>query len=99
MTLDDFRASLTQPAPPSGLSLALQALWAGAKGNWDVAHDLAQKDEGGDGDWAHAWLHRQEGDIGNARYWYRRAGRPVAQGPLEAEWAEIAEALLAAAPP
>ena len=94
MTLTEFRASLALPAPPPGLSLALAALWRDGKGDWDGAHDAAQADEGGDGDWVHAYLHRKEGDAGNAGYWYRRAGRPVFRGPLAQEWAEIAEALL-----
>ena len=94
MDLAAFRASLAAPGPPPGLSRALQALWRDAKGDWDGAHELAQADEGGAGDWVHAYLHRKEGDLGNAGYWYRRARKPVAKGPLDEEWAEIAKALL-----
>lgn len=90
-----FRASLADPAPPPGLSHALQALWLDGRGNFDAAHRLAQDDEGGDGDWVHAYLHRKEGDAGNAAYWYRRAGKPVAKTSLDEEWAAIAVALLA----
>ena len=88
-----------QPAsgPPPGLGRALEALWHEAKGDWDRAHRLAQKVDGEDGAWVHAYLHRVEGDLGNAAYWYRRAGRPAADGPLREEWAAIAEALLAKA--
>lgn len=85
MDLESFRALRFAPEPPAGLGLALQALWADARGDWDGAHELAQRDEGGDGDWVHAYLHRKEGDPGNAAYWYRRARKPVASGPLEAE--------------
>jgi hypothetical protein len=95
MSCAEFRASLAAAEPPPGLAPALAALWRDAKGDWDGAHALAQADEGGDGDWVHAYLHRKEGDDGNAAYWYRRARRPVARAPLEQEWAEIAEALLA----
>jgi hypothetical protein len=95
MTLEQFRASLAAPEPPADLSPALAALWREAKGDWDGAHNLAQSDEGGDGDWVHAYLHRKEGDSGNAAYWYRQAGKPVARAPLEQEWQEIAQALLA----
>jgi hypothetical protein len=95
MTLAEFRASLARTAPPPDLSPALAALWRDARGDWDRAHDLAQSDEGGAGDWVHAYLHRKEGDAGNAAYWYRRARKPMAKGPLETEWTEIAEALLA----
>jgi hypothetical protein len=95
MDLAAFRASLDDPAPPSGLSLALQALWRDGCGDFDAAHELAQRDEGGDGDWVHAYLHRKEGDAGNAAYWYRRARRAVCHEPLQAEWDAIAAALLA----
>ncbi len=94
MTLDDFRLSLDQSAPPAGAAPALAALWWQGKGNWEEAHRHAQAANGPDGDWVHAHLHRVEGDLGNAAYWYRRAGRPPASGDLRAEWREIAAALL-----
>jgi hypothetical protein len=72
MTLDDFRKSLTEAKPPAGLSLALAGLWWDAKGDWTLAHESAQQDEGRDGSWVHAYLHRKEGDQDNAAYWYRR---------------------------
>jgi hypothetical protein len=93
MTLDGFRDSLTAAQPPSGLSPALQALWYAAKGNWDKAHDITQPG-GPDLDWVHAYLHRVEGDPANAGYWYRRAGRPVAQTTLDVEWEELVRYLL-----
>ncbi|MFO7168033.1 MAG: hypothetical protein DIU80_008380 [Chloroflexota bacterium] len=95
MNLADFRASLGADAPPQGLSHALQALWHDAKGDWDAAHSCAQQQEDAVGAWVHAYLHRKEGDLGNAGYWYRRAGKPAASGSLEAEWEAIASALLA----
>ena len=95
MDLAAFRASLAAAAPPDGLGPAEQALWWDAKGDWDRAHALAQADEGGAGDWVHAYLHRKEGDAGNAGYWYRRAGKPASGAPLDEEWAAIAAALLA----
>jgi hypothetical protein len=94
MDLPAFRASLDAPAPPAALSLALKALWLDAKGDWDGAHEAAQRDDGRAGDWVHAYLHRKEGDAGNAAYWYRRAGQSVCRTPLDEEWAAIAEALL-----
>jgi hypothetical protein len=95
MNLVAFRQSLADPAPPAGLSPALEALWHDAHGDFDRAHQLAQSDEGGAGNWVHAYLHRKEGDSGNAAYWYRRAGRLFRHEPLDAEWDEIAQALLA----
>ena len=56
---------------------------------------MAQADEGGAGDWVHAYLHRKEGDAGNAGYWYRRAGKPPSSAPYAEEWAAVATALLA----
>jgi hypothetical protein len=94
MDLAAFRASLGQDAPPEGLSPALQGLWHDAHGNWDAAHQCAQEQDDRVGAWVHAYLHRKEGDQPNAAYWYRRAGKPVAQGTLEQEWDEIATALL-----
>ena len=94
MNLSAFRVSLKADAPPPGLTLALLALWHDGRGDFDGAHELAQKDEGGQGDWVHAYLHRKEGDPGNAAYWYRRAKRPVCKDSLEAEWEAIAAALL-----
>jgi hypothetical protein len=96
--LAEFRASLAADEPPPGLAPALAALWRDAKGDWDGAHERAQADGGGDGDWVHAYLHRKQGDEGNAGYWYRRARRPFSRLPLEQEWTEIAEALLARRP-
>jgi hypothetical protein len=95
MNLAEFQDSQSQSTPPSDLSLALQALWFDAKGDWNKAHELAQTDGGPSGDWVHAYLHRKEGDISNARYWYVQAGKPVYSGSLEEEWVAISEALLA----
>ena len=94
VTLDEFRHSLAAPAPPAGLGAALEALWRDARGDFDRAHELAQSDEGGDGDWVHAYMHRKEGDSGNAAWWYRKARRVFPVEPLEREWERIARALL-----
>ena len=95
MDLQTFEDSLENETPPAGVSLALQALWQDANGGWDEAHQLAQQDDDRDGAWVHAYLHRKEGDLSNAAYWYRRAGRPVSTLSLGDEWREITEALLA----
>jgi hypothetical protein len=97
MTLEEFRGSLPGANPPGPLSFALAGLWWDAKGNWEQAHESAQRDEGPAGSWVHAYLHRKEGDTANAGYWYGRAGKVPAQGSLEQEWLEIAEALLSEA--
>ena len=94
MNLDHFRTSLEATEPPDGLTTALAALWQAAKGDWHAAHSLAQSDDSAEAAWVHAYLHRVEGDEGNAGYWYRRAGKPHAKGDLQDEWSQIAAALL-----
>jgi hypothetical protein len=94
MDVATFRQSLTADAPPPGLSLAVQALWWDAKGDWDRAHECAQEQDDAVGAAVHAYLHRKEGDLGNARYWYALAGTAAASGPLEAEWDSLARRLL-----
>jgi hypothetical protein len=93
MTLTEFNATLDTNTPPA-LNPALVALWHDARGNWNRAHEAAQNLEDATGAWVHAYLHRKEGDEGNAAYWYRRAGKPVERGPFDEEWARIVTALL-----
>jgi len=97
MSVDEFKGS-TQGAPPAGLSGALLALWHDARGDWDAAHEAAQRAQTPQGAWVHAYLHRKEGDLANAAHWYRRSGRPPAAGALGAEWDQIAGELLGAGP-
>jgi hypothetical protein len=94
MTLDELTRTLQDSAPPTGLSRALTALWHDGRGDWHKAHHIAQEVDDEHGAWVHAYLHRKEGDLGNAGYWYRRAGQPVADGDLESEWRRIVTALL-----
>lgn len=93
MKLTEFKRSLSAGAPPAGLAAPLAALWWTATGDWDRAHALVMNDESHEAAWVHAYLHRVEGDLGNAHYWYRRAGRPDGQGAFEAEWDEIVTVL------
>ena len=95
MDLKAFRDSLAGAAPPAELAAPVQALWRASKGDWDGAHALVQDEASAEAAWVHAYLHRVEGDLGNAGYWYRRAGKPVAEGRLEEEWEAIAGTLLA----
>jgi len=90
----DFKASLSGAAPAPELDAPLAALWWAAKGNWDEAHRIVQDEQSKEAAWIHAYLHRVEGDPGNAGYWYRQAGKPVAIGSLEAEWEAIVSALI-----
>ena len=95
MDAASFKASLAADAPLTGLSAPLTALWWVAKGDWDKAHAVAQQHDDQPSAWVHAHLHRVEGDLSNAGYWYRCARLPAATGPLESEWATIVAALLA----
>ena len=94
MNFEEFQSSLTGDGPPPELPLILAALWWDFKGEWTKAHECAQQRETPEHAWVHAYLHRKEGDLDNARYWYGRAARPVFSGSLEDERREIAEALL-----
>lgn len=94
MTLDEFRATLNEPDAPEAVSELALAMWWEAKGNWDKAHSLAQDVPGFDGAWVHAYLHRKEGDEGNAWYWYRQAGRARCHLSPDDEWAQIVTELL-----
>ena len=96
MDHSQFKASLAATTPPQEWRHALQALWYDAQGDWATAHEHAQAQDDATGAWVHAYLHRKEGDQANAAYWYRRAGQPVANGALQAEWDSLLAALLAA---
>jgi len=94
MDFATYKRSLADDAPPEGLSMAAQALWWEAKGDWHLAHQCAQNQADAEGAWAHAYLHRVEGDLSNACGWYRRAGRPLSTASLQEEWETIARSLL-----
>ena len=81
--------------PPAGLSPAQHALWLAKAGRWDDSHDYCQDVPDPAGAWIHAYLHREEGDLGNASYWYHRAGKdmPPSSVTLAEEWGQIAAAL------
>jgi hypothetical protein len=94
MTFSEFKQSLTQSSPPSDLNPLLKAMWYDGKEDWESAHDLAQEVNTNDGSWVHAYLHRKEGDNGNASYWYHRANRKMPACSLKEEWEMISKELL-----
>jgi hypothetical protein len=94
MTLDESQQSLTAGQPPLGPEPRAHWTVVGCQGDWTRAHESAQRDEGIKGSWVRAYLHRKEGDQGNAAYWYSRAGKPVCRESLDAEWLSIVTALL-----
>lgn len=89
----EMSVDLRNRADAEGLAPAQAGLWWAARGKWDQAHAAVQAAPGKEADWVHAYLHRVEGDLENAAYWYARAGRPAATGPLDAEWEAIARQL------
>jgi hypothetical protein len=94
-SLAEFKLTVVSgSAPPQTLEPPLQALWWAAKGDWHEAHRIVMGEESREAAWVHAFLHRVEGDGDNARYWYGQARRSAATGPHEAEWDEIATALI-----
>ena len=98
MTFDEFSASLRSETPPAGTPRPLFALWRDGKGDWTGAHEIAQDVDTVEGAIVHAYLHRKEGDLDNARYWYERAGRPVPTSSLATEWKALVEEMLRSAP-
>jgi hypothetical protein len=89
MTVEEFQATDVKE-----FDGALLALWWDGRGDWGKAHEIAQDVAGADGAWVHAYLHRKEGDVGNAGYWYRRAGRDMTRGDLRIEWEAMVREML-----
>ena len=95
MNLEEFLLSADRDAsPPTALSQPLQALWYAQKGLWEMSHEITQELHTKEGSWIHAHLHREEGDMGNARYWYAKSGHPESSDDLANERLAIIEYLL-----
>ena len=95
MTFEEFEKSLADVTAPKGINELLLALWHDGRGDWDGAHQIAQRREGvRDYDRLHAYLHRVEGDQWNAAYWYRRAGTSMPEVSLKEEWADLVKHFL-----
>jgi hypothetical protein len=93
ITKEEFIASASRGDLPDGLPSLLEALWHEAHGEWKLAHEIVQAESTAEAAWVHAYLHRKEGDLANAGYWYRRAKRQIPTVELEDEWREIVSAL------
>ena len=94
MNAIEFRESVNQQVPPEGLAAPLAALWWDAKGEWARAHSMVDELETKEGMAVHAYLHRKEGSLGNADYWYARAGRNFHRPELNHEWEALVAGLL-----
>ncbi len=95
MTLETFAAATKRREEPPYLTPVLRALWLDGAGDWSGAHELAGEIETADGARIHAYLHRKEGDLENAHYWYHQAGREPFEGSLADEWSALARHYLA----
>ena len=93
MTLTEFLESVERDAPPDDLAAPVAALWWDAKGDWAKAHSMVDELESKEGMAVHAYLHRKEGSLANADYWYARAGRAFYRPDLEDEWKALVEGL------
>jgi hypothetical protein len=94
MDYRQFLKTIDRADPPAGLSQLLRSLWWDKKGDWDKAHSIAQEIPTVQGSVVHAYLHREEGVIWNADYWYSRAGRQRPKIPLQEEWTLLVEEML-----
>ena len=95
MDIEQFESSIKDAKAAADLHPLLQALWHDARGDWARAHEIVQGEKGRDAAAVHAYLHRKEGDISNADYWYGRANRTRPNAALAVEWRELTERLLA----
>lgn len=98
MTEDEFRKSLVNQTPPTSISTALTALWWQKNGNWEKAHEAAQSGNSQYDAWVHGLLHREEGDLSNAHFWYRRANQKISSAPLSEEWDNIVAKICSLSP-
>lgn len=94
MNFDEFHKTVEQKTPPQNISDELKALWYDAKENWEKAHQIVQNINTKNAAWVHAYLHRKEGNLDNASYWYMRADKEVSGSPLNEEWKNICLVLL-----
>jgi hypothetical protein len=94
MNFETFQQSINATAPPQNISVYLLAMWYDANGNWEKAHAMADSLNDATACWVHAYLHRKEGDYGNANYWYSRGNKKMPSVSLPEEWENIVKALL-----
>ena len=94
MTFTEFNSTLKDTSPPKGLPVELEALWHDRKGDWNRSHEVIQDINSKNAAWIHAYLHRKEGDAGNAQYWYSRAGKSMPAVSLNDEWTTLVEHFL-----
>ena len=93
MKYDDFIKLTKESEPSDKLSGIYLAIWYAVKDNWDMAHNIVQDINTQTASWIHAYLHRVEGDISNAHYWYDRAGMEPYSESLDSELNDIIQSV------
>ena len=88
-TINEFKNSLKLERPTTGLSNQLQSLWYDGKGDWQQAHACVDRSNDQQSALVHAYLHRKEGDIHNADYWYSKARQRRPSLTLDEEWEQL----------
>ena len=88
-TITEFNQSLNSGQPDPGFSVQLKSLWYDGKGDWQMAHQQVDQLSDTESAWVHAYLHRKEGDTGNADYWYSRANKVRPNVSLAREWEDL----------
>jgi len=91
MLYEEFIKSLSSPVPPEEVDEMLKALWYDGRNDWNQAHEIAQHLSSTEGFHLHAYLHRKDGDLRNAHYWYRQAGLEIPENTLGQEWTELVQ--------
>lgn len=94
MNYEEFIFSIEKNKPPTKLNKYLAILWYDRKGKWNIAHNLAQAIYNRDGSLLHAYLHRKEGDLANAAYWYSNADMEMPNISLNKEWEKLVKKYL-----
>lgn len=94
MQLEEFLNTINDSLPPANLNPYALALWYDANGNWEKAHAIVQDMPDKTAAQIHAYLHRKEGDAGNAGYWYNKASVQMPDYTLNKEWEELVESVL-----
>jgi hypothetical protein len=85
MTLDEFKSLCQKDKCPAAINRLLQALWYDVRGGWDATQRIVRNIPGDDGTRILAYLHRKEGDLTYASYWYGQASRTKPDTSLTTE--------------
>ena len=94
LTYTEFKSRLSDNNAPAAWPQELRAMWYDFNNDWHEAHEIAQDLHSTHAKRIHGYLHWKEGDLWNARYWYRQAGTEFPGGDLKQEARAIVQAIL-----